>query len=154
MTEIPLVDLHAQYASIRPEVDAAVARVLKSGQFALGPEVSAFERDFAAFCGAGHGIAVNSGTSAIHLALLAAGAGPGDEVITVPFTFIATVAAIRYVGATPVFVDIASRTRTMDVNQVAGAMTERTKALIPVHLFGHPSTSTRCSPSPARAAWP
>ena len=139
MTEIPLVDLRSQYASIRHEIDAAVARVLESGQFALGPEVDAFEREFAAFCGAGHGVAVNSGTSALHLALLAAGAGPGDEVITVPFTFIATAAAIRYTGATPVFVDIDPHTRTMDVHRVAGAITTRTRAVIPVHLFGHPA---------------
>ena len=139
MTEVPFVDLRAQYASIRPEVDAAVARVLESGRFTLGPEVSAFEREFAAFCGAGHGIAVSSGTSALHLALLAAGAGPGDEVITVPFTFIATVAAIRYTGATPVFVDIDPRTRTIDVARVEEAMTARTRAVIPVHLFGHPA---------------
>ncbi len=139
MTEVPFVDLRAQYASIRPEVDAAVARVLESGRFTLGPEVSAFEREFAAFCGAGHGIAVSSGTSALHLALLAAGAGPGDEVITVPFTFIATVAAIRYTGATPVFVDIDPRTRTIDVARVEEAMTGRTRAVIPVHLFGHPA---------------
>ena len=139
MTEIPFVDLRSQYASIRPEVDEAVARVLGSGQFALGPEVSAFEREFADYCGAAHGVAVNSGTSALHLALLAAGAGPGDEVITVPFTFIATVAAIRYTGATPVFVDIDPRTRTMDVDRVEAAMTARTKAVVPVHLFGHPA---------------
>ena len=139
MTEVPLVDLRAQYASIGPEIDEAVARVLGSGRFALGPEVDAFEREFAAFCGAGHGIAVNSGTSALHLALLAAGAGPGDEVITVPFTFIATVAAIRYTGATPVFVDIDPRTRTMDAARVEEAMTGRTRAVIPVHLYGHPA---------------
>ncbi len=139
MTEIPFVDLRGQYASIRQEVDEAVARVLESGQFTLGPEVTALEREFAAFCGSGHGIAVNSGTSALHLALLAAGAGPGDEVITVPFTFIATVAAIRYTGATPVFVDIDPRTRTMDVERVAGAISGRTKAVVPVHLFGHPA---------------
>ena len=139
MTDIPLVDLRSQYASIRQEVDEAVARVLASGHFALGPEVAAFEREFAAYCGAGHGIAVNSGTSALHLALLAAGAGPGDEVITVPFTFIATAAAIRYTGATPIFVDIDPWTRTMDTNRVAAAITARTKAVIPVHLFGHPA---------------
>ena len=139
MTDIPLVDLRRQYASIRQEVDEAVARVLESGQFALGPEVEAFERAFSAYCGAEHGIAVNSGTSALHLALLAAGAGPGDEVITVPYTFIATAAAIRYVGATPVFVDIDPRTGTIDVDRVAGAITERTKAVVPVHLFGHPA---------------
>ena len=139
MTDVPFVDLQSQYASIRPEIDEAVARVLAGGQFALGPEVSAFEREFADYCGAAHGVAVNSGTSALHLALLAAGAGPGDEVITVPFTFIATVAAIRYTGATPVFVDIDARTRTMDVDGIEAAMTARTKAVIPVHLFGHPA---------------
>ena len=139
MTEIPLVDLRGQYASIRHEVDAAMARVLESGQLALGPEVEAFEREFADYCGAAHGVAVNSGTSALHLALLAAGVGPGDEVVTVPFTFIATVAAIRYTGATPVFVDIDPGTRTMDAAQVEKAMTARTKAVIPVHLFGHPA---------------
>lgn len=139
MTDIPLVDLRSQYASIRPEIDEAVARVLASGHFALGPEVAAFEREFAAYCGARHGIAVNSGTSALHLALLAAGAGPGDEVITVPFTFVATVAAIRYTGATPVFVDVDPRTRTMDVNRLAEAVTARAKAVVPVHLYGHPA---------------
>ena len=139
MTEIPLVDLRRQYASIKREIDEALARVLESGQFALGPEVAAFEREFSDYCGAEHGIAVNSGTSALHLALLAAGAGPGDEVITVPFTFIATVAAIRYTGATPVFVDIDPRTLTLDVSRVAEAITARTRAIIPVHLFGHPA---------------
>lgn len=139
MTDIPLVDLRSQYASIRPEIDEAVARVLASGHFALGPEVAAFEREFAAYCGARHGVAVNSGTSALHLALLAAGTGPGDEVITVPFTFVATVAAIRYTGATPVFVDVDPRTRTMDVNRLAEAVTARTKAVVPVHLYGHPA---------------
>ena len=136
---IPLVDLQAQYASIKNELDAAVLGVLASGRFALGPEVAAFEQEFAAYCGADHGIGVSSGTSALHLALLAAGVGPGDEVITVPFTFIATVAAIRYVGATPVFVDVDPRTCTMNVDQVAGAITSRTKAVIPVHLYGQPA---------------
>ena len=100
---IPMVDLRAQYASIKEEVDAAILDVLASGQFALGPQVSAFEEEFAAYSGARYGVAVNSGTSALHLSLLAAGVGPSDEVITVPFTFMATVAAVRYTGATPVF---------------------------------------------------
>lgn len=139
VTEVPLADLRRQYRSIKQEIDEAVARVLASGQFALGPEVAAFEREFAAYCGARHGVAVNSGTSALHLALLAAGAGPGDEVITVPFTFIATVAAIRYTGATPVFVDVDPRTRTLDVDRAAEAITPRTKAVVPVHLFGQPA---------------
>ena len=136
---IPLVDLQAQYASIKDEIDTAVLRVLASGRFALGPEVAAFEEAFAAYCGADHGVAVNSGTSALHLALLAAGVGPGDEVITVPFTFVATVAAIRYAEATPVFVDIDPLACTIDIGQVADAVTPRTKAVIPVHLYGQPA---------------
>ena len=98
---IPLVDLRAQYHSIHEEIDEAVARVLESGQFILGEEVAAFEDAFAAYCGARHGVAVNSGTSALYLALLAAGVGPGDEVVTVPFTFVATIAAIEYTRAKP-----------------------------------------------------
>ena len=136
---IPFVDLKAQYHSIKDEIDAAITRVLESSQFVLGNEVAAFEEEFAAYCGARYGIAVNSGTSALHLALLAAGIGPGDEVITVPFTFVATVAAIRYTGARPVFVDIEPRSYTMDVNQLEGAITEQTKAILPVHLYGQPS---------------
>ena len=131
---IPLVDLQAQYASIKDEIDTAVLKVLASGRFALGPDVAAFEEEFAAYCGADHGVAVNSGTSALHLALLAAGVGPGDEVITVPFTFVASVATIRFAGATPVFVDIDPLAYTIDVDQVADAITPRTKAVIPVHL--------------------
>src|SRR5262249_2184053 len=103
---VPFVDLKAQYHSIKAEVDAAIASVLESGEFVLGDEVAVFEEEFAAYCDARFGIAVNSGTSALHLALLAGGIGPGDEVITVPFTFVATVAAIVYTGARPVFVDI------------------------------------------------
>lgn len=136
---IPFVDLKAQYHSIKDEIDAAIARVLESSQFVLGDEVAAFEEEFAAYCGARYGIAVNSGTSALHLALLAAGIGPGDEVITVPFTFVATVAAICYTGARPVFVDIEPRSYTMDVNQLEGAITKRTKAILPVHLYGQPA---------------
>ena len=136
---IPMVDLRAQYASIKEEVDAAVLDVLASGQFALGPQVSAFEEEFAAYSGARYGVAVNSGTSALHLALLAAGVGPSDEVITVPFTFMATVAAVRYTGATPVFVDIEPRSCTMDVTQVRHAITDRTSAILPVHLYGQPA---------------
>ena len=103
---IPLVDLRAQYLSIKTSVDAAVARVMETGQFVLGDEVEAFEREFAAYSGAVDGIALNSGTSALHLALMAAGVKANDEVITVPFTFVATVAAIGYIGARAVFVDI------------------------------------------------
>jgi dTDP-4-amino-4,6-dideoxygalactose transaminase len=136
---IPFVDLKAQYRAIKPEVDAAILSVLESCEFTLGSEVTAFEGEFAAYCQATHGIGVNSGTSALHLALLAAGVGPGDEVITVPFTFIATVSAIAYTGATPVFVDIDPETFTMNVAAIEAAITPRTKAIIPVHLYGRPA---------------
>src|SRR5438034_11597305 len=133
---IPMLDLKAQYRSIKPEIDAAIAHVFETGQFVLGEEVVAFEREFAAYCGAAHGVAVNSGTSALQLALLAAGVGPGDEVITVPFTFVATAAVIDYVGAVPVFVDIDPHTFTMDPSAIEDAVSDRTKAIIPVHVFG------------------
>ena len=136
---IPFVDLKAQYASIKTEVNAAIQGVLDSCQFTLGSEVAAFEEEFAAYCQTAHGIGVNNGTSALHLALLAANIGPGDEVITVPFTFVATVSAIYYTGATPVFVDIDPRTFTMDVGAIEAAITERTKAILPVHLYGQPA---------------
>lgn len=136
---IPFVDLKAQYSSIKDEIITAVSDVLESTQFVLGREVNTFEEEFANYCNAKHGIAVNTGTSALHLALLAAGIGPGDEVITVPFTFIATVAAIYYTGATPVFVDIDPASYTIDVTQIEGAITERTKAILPVHLYGQPA---------------
>src|SRR5271165_6779287 len=100
---IPFVDLKAQYVAIKPEVDAAIQRVLNSCQFTLGSEVAEFEKEFAAYSGRVNGVGVNSGTSALHLALLAAGIGPGDEVVTVPFTFVATVSAIHYSGAKTVF---------------------------------------------------
>src|ERR1044071_3462945 len=133
---IPFLDLKAQYKSIKPEIDRAVLGVLESAQFVLGENVAAFEREFASYCGGEHAIAVNSGTSALHLALLAAGVGPGDEVITIPFTFVATVSAIRYTGATPVFVDIEPRSFTMDPSKLEKAITPRTKAILPVHLYG------------------
>ena len=134
--KVPYLDLKAQYQSIKPEIDAAIARVLESCQFVLGPEVAAFEQDFAAYCGTTECIALNSGTSALHLALLAAGVGPGDEVVTVPFTFVASVAAVTYTGARPVLVDIDPRSFTMDPAAVQAAITPRTKAILPVHLYG------------------
>ena len=136
---VPYLDLKAQYHSIKPEIDAAIARVLESSQFVLGEAVAGFEREFAAYCGAKECVAVNSGTSAIHLALLAAGVGPGDEVITTPFTFVATVAAILYTGATPVLVDIEPQSFNMDPAHVEVAITKRTKAFLPVHLYGQPA---------------
>jgi dTDP-4-amino-4,6-dideoxygalactose transaminase len=133
---VPYLDLKAQYQSIKPEVDAAIARVLESCQFVLGPEVAGFEQEFATYCGTAECIALNSGTSALHLALLAAGVGPGDEVITVPFTFVASVSAVTYTGARPVLVDIDPRSFTMDPGAIEAAITPRTKAILPVHLYG------------------
>jgi len=136
---IPLVDLKAQYRALKPEIDQAIQRVLDNAQFILGPAVSSFEQDFAAFCHSADAIGVNSGTSALHLALLAAGVRPGDEVITVPFTFVATVAAIEYAQARPVFVDIEPTYFTMDPAKIERAVTPRTKAIVPVHLYGQPA---------------
>ena len=136
---IPFLDLQAQYRSIKGEILPAVEKLLESAQFVLGDEVAAFEKEFAAFQGARDGIALNSGTSALHLALLAAGVGPGDEVITVPFTFVATVSAICYSGAKPVFVDVDLRSKNMDPAKVEKAITPRTKVILPVHLHGHPA---------------
>jgi dTDP-4-amino-4,6-dideoxygalactose transaminase len=136
---IPFVDLKAQYAGIKAEVNEAIQRVLESCEFTLGSEVAKFEEEFAAYSGARHGIGVNSGTSALHLALLAAGVGPGDEVVTVPFTFVATVSAIDYTGARPVFVDVDPRTGNLDPGRLERAITPRTKAILPVHLHGQPA---------------
>ena len=133
---IPLVDLKAQYESIKGEIDGALAEVLASCQFILGPKVEAFEEDFAAYCQSRFAFAVNSGTSALHLALLAAGVGPGDEVITVSYTFVATVAGILYTGATPVLVDIDPLTCNIDPAKIEAAITPRTKVIMPVHLYG------------------
>src|SRR5271168_4902180 len=133
---IPFLDLKAQHAAIKAEIDAAVATVLESSQFVLGPAVERFESTFADYCGCRHAVAVNSGTSALHLALIAAGVGPGDEVITTAMTFVATVAAITYVGARPILVDVDPATRNIDPMRIAAAVTPRTKAIIPVHLHG------------------
>jgi len=133
---VPFVDLKQQYLSIKDEVLAAVAGVFESTQFVLGKEVAAFEEEFASYSGARYGVAVNSGTSALHLALLAAGVGPGDEVITVPFTFVATTAAVWYTGAKPVFVDVDPESYCMDSARIEEAITPRTRAILPVHLYG------------------
>ena len=135
---VPYFDLPAQIKALRPELDAAIARTLDSCAFCLGPEVTQFERDFAAYAGSPHGIGFNSGTSALHVAALLVGLGPGDEVITTPFTFIATSWALAYVGATPVFVDIDEATLNLDPARIERAITPRTKAVLPVHLYGHP----------------
>ncbi len=141
--QIPLTDLAAQYAGIKDEIDEAVRRVISSGSFILGPEVEAFEQEMAAYCGTSHAVGVASGTDALQLALLACGVGPGDEVITTPFTFIATTEAIVNCGATPVFVDIEPETLNLDPSLVEQHVTQRTKALLPVHLYGHPCDMTR-----------
>lgn len=136
---IPLVDLKAQYATIKPEIDAAMQRVVNNTAFILGKEVSQFENDFAAFCRVKHCVGTDSGTAALHLALLICGVKPGDEIITTTHTFIATAEVISLTGARPVFVDIDPRTYNIDPNLVARAITPRTRALIPVHLYGQPA---------------
>jgi dTDP-4-amino-4,6-dideoxygalactose transaminase len=136
---IPFVDLQAQYRALKPEIDAAVLKVFDQASFILGPAVASFEKDFAAFCGTRDAVGVNSGTSALHLALLAAGVVPGDDVITVPYTFVATVAAIEYAGAKPVLVDVEPDYWTMDPAKLEAAITPRTKAIMPVHLYGQPA---------------
>jgi dTDP-4-amino-4,6-dideoxygalactose transaminase len=138
-TTIPMLDLKSQYHSLKAELDDEIARVLESARFILGPNVSAFEQEVAAYLDVPHAISCASGTDALHLALVAAGIRPGDEVITTPFTFIATAEAVRYVGATPVFVDIDTRTFNIDARAVEAAVTPRTVAVIPVHLFGQPA---------------
>ncbi len=136
---IPMTDLTFQYQSIKGEIDAAVQRVIESGQFILGREVQAFENNMAAYCGARHAVGVASGTDALRLALLACGVGQGDEVITTPFTFVATVETICKAGARPVFVDIDPATYNIDADQITAKVTRRTKALQPVHLYGQPA---------------
>ena len=137
--KIPMVDLKGQYESLRPEIDDAMLRALGETRFILGPNVQAFEQEAAEYLGVSHAISCANGTDALHLALLAAGVGPGDEVITSPFTFIATAEAIRYVGATPVFVDIQGHSYNIDPARVRDAVGPRTRALLPVHLFGQPA---------------
>jgi len=136
MTKVPYLDLKAQYQALRPEILAALEAVCESTRFAQGPPTVEFEKAFAAYCGVRQCVTLNSGTSALHLALVCLDIGPGDEVITVPFTFIATAWAISYVGAKPVFVDVDPARRTLDPAKLEAAITPRTKAIIPVHLFG------------------
>jgi len=137
--KIPLVDLKVQYSSIKEEIDEAVSRVIERGQFILGSEVEALEKEIASFLGVKHAVGVASGTEALLLALLACGVGPGDEVITTPFTFIATAEAITQCGATPVFVDINPKTYNIDSAKIDPIITKRTKAILPVHLYGQPA---------------
>src|SRR5713226_3404385 len=135
---VPLFDLQAQYRTIKDEVLAAIEGVLEQMQLFLGPQGQAFEQEFAAYCGCEYGVGLASGTDALILALRACGIGAGDEVITVANTFIATVEAIALVGATPIFVDIDPETYTMDWRQLDRVLTPRTRAIIPVHLYGYP----------------
>ena len=138
MSDIPLIDLRAQYQALKPEIDRAIQAVLDRGQFILGPEVGALEREVAAYCGTAHAVAVASGTDALELSLRALGIGPGDEVLTTAYSFVATAEAIVAVGAAPVFVDIDPVTYNLDPNALASKVTSKTKAIVPVHLFGHP----------------
>src|SRR5215831_17815031 len=136
---VPFLDLKAHHEPMREQLDAAIAEVIDANAFAGGPFVAAFEKDFAAYCGTNFAIGVGNGTDALWFSLLALGVGPGDEVITVPSTFMATAEAISYCGARPVFVDIDERTYTMNPEALQSALTTRTKAIIPVHLFGQPA---------------
>ncbi len=135
---VPYIDLRAQVRQLRAELEAAARRVFDNCTFCLGPEVAEFEREFAAFLGAAHCVGVNSGTSALHIAMRLLDIGPGDEVITTPYTFVATSWAISYVGARPVYVDIQDRTFNLDPALVEKAVTPRTKAVLAVHLYGQP----------------
>lgn len=134
--KIPLLDLRAQYLELKPELDAAVSEVMETAGFIGGPHVSGLEAEIAEYCGTAHAVACGNGTDALFLIMAALGIGKGDEVITTPFTFIATAEAIAHVGAVPVFVDIEPDTYNIDVAQIEAAMTERTRAIMPVHIFG------------------
>lgn len=136
--KIPMVDSRAQYLALKPEIDQVMQQVCDSGQFILGENLQQFEQEVAEYLGVSYAIGVASGTDALHLSLLASGIGAGDEVITTPFTFIATAEAIVYTGATPVFVDIEPRTFNLDPDKLAQAVTPKTRAVVPVHLFGKP----------------
>src|SRR5438874_2030079 len=136
---VPFLDLSSHHAALRSELDRAIREVVDSGAFAGGPFVEKFEADFASYCGCRYAIGVGSGTEALWLSLLAHGIGPGDEVITVSNTFMATAEAVTYSGARPVFVDVNEATYTMDPAGLEEALSPRTKAIIPVHLFGQPA---------------
>lgn len=143
MNNIPPIDLAQQYKTIEEEINTAVLSVLASGRYIGGNTVENFEREFAAYIGVSEAVSCNSGSDALYLALRALGIGAGDEVITTPFTFIATAEAISTVGATPVFVDIDAQTFNLDINQVSSVISDKTKAILPVHLFGQPVDMTR-----------
>lgn len=134
--KVPLLDLKEQNEALRPEIEAALGRVLDANAFILGDEVAAFEKELAEYCNAAYAVGCASGSDALVLAMMALDIGPGDEVITTPYSFFATVSAITRVGATPVFVDIDAVDMNLDVSQIEAKITERTKAIEPVHLFG------------------
>ncbi len=142
MDILPTINLKAQYESLRPEVEAAIARVFARGNFVLGEETQAFEQEFADFCQVSHAIGVDSGTSALHLALRACGIGPGDEVISVAHTAVASIAAIEMSGARPILVDIDPQQMTLDPHQLEQALSPRSRAILPVHLYGCPANLT------------
>jgi dTDP-4-amino-4,6-dideoxygalactose transaminase len=135
---IPMVDLKGQYLTLKDEIDRGLLEALEKTQFILGPNVQSFEQEAAKYLGCKHAVSCANGTDALHLALIAAGIKEGDEVITTAFTFIATAEAIRYVGATPVFVDIVPGTYNIDVTKIEAAVTKKTRAILPVHIFGQP----------------
>ena len=145
---VPLFDMASELAAIRPEVDGAIARVLDSGIFIGGPEVSAFEQELATFTHARHAVAVSSGTDALLATLMALGIGPGDEVVTPPFTFFATIGAPLRLGAKVVFADVDADTLTLDPHAALAACTPRTRAIIPVNLFGYPAVLPASAPCP------
>jgi dTDP-4-amino-4,6-dideoxygalactose transaminase len=136
---VPLLDLKSEYEELRDEIRSALDRVCRTSSFVLGEEAEAFEREFAQFCSTKHCVALNTGTAALHLGLLALGVGPGDEVITSPNTFLATAEAITYCGARPVFVDIDPATANLNPKLIEPAITERTRAIVPIHLYGRPA---------------
>ena len=154
LERISLLDLKAQYQAIRPEIESAVLRVLESARYIGGDECAAFEREFAEYCGVPHAVGVANGTDALTLALRAYGVGPGDEVVTVANTFIATGEAILLNGARPVFVDVDPETGTMDPDALERALTPRTKVVLPVHLYGHPADVTALASVAARHGLP
>ncbi|MGM0587764.1 MAG: DegT/DnrJ/EryC1/StrS family aminotransferase [Bacteroidota bacterium] len=141
--QVPFVDLTAQHQALQDELQEAIQQVMQQSAYSSGPFVETFEEQFAGYCGTEYAVGVNSGTSALHLALRALNIGPGDEVITVPNTFISTVWAIIYTGAKPVFVDVEPQYYTMDMEELEEVITPHTKAIIPVHLYGHPVNMTR-----------
>jgi len=154
MEPVSYLDLQGQYHALRGEVLTALEQICESTKFAQGPATADFETKFAAYCGVDHCVSLNSGTSALHLALRCLDVGPGDEVVTVSMSFIATAWAISYVGATPVFVDIDPVRRTLDPDRLEAAITPKTKAIISVHLFGMPADMDRINPIAERHGLP